>query len=498
MCSKRSPIVTVDVVDGGTVQGDGPLFNVIGAEVVTELDRAGQVTVTVPALDDKAIALVDTETEIHINVDGEGVLGKGLLQTWSVNAGGRYPTYDLTGPDLLGELAYLTTGYDALYDNKATATDIIGTTATATSLLGSTGWTQGTVTIAADMTPTTITFNGETRLSALITLCKQIGHHFRQGTTARTLDVDVFGSDSGFRIVNVDHFRVGQESSTVSGYITGLRQSSVSADIENKLFPLGKDKFDLRDTSTSITDIEVQTQFGLGGFATTTDGLSGDADVLLVTATTDGTRSFRVGEEIWVGDADDWTTAHEYAIIESISAGTSITLTTDLENHAYAVGSDVIQRPQFYIYDQTSIDAYGTREALPQYPWIGFSKTSADSTIQEQASAALYHAAKERLSRYKDPLETYAISDILDLPTTLQVGDKIRLTYRGNAGVGGSVYLNVNDDFYVMKISRRWDGSGKGGKRGISKLEVSNVLRTMPQNRRVSTYLIGVTRQLTL
>lgn len=471
-------LFVVDVLSGGTIQGSGPLYRILSAEVVTELDKAGQVTVTVPALDTRAIALIATELELHIRTK-DGIVGRGLLQTWNVNTEAN-PAYNLTGPDLLGELMYSMTGYNSTYDNKATAAAIIGTTATATSLLGGTGWTQGTVSIEADLTPTTITFEAATRLNALITLCKQIGHHFRQGSTARTLDVSIFGTDSGIRIINPHHMLAAQFESAIMGYISRINTSTISADLENKLFPLGKNKFDMRDADPVITDILVQTQFGLQGFATTSDDAVSGA-VIPVTATTDGTRLFRVGEEIWIGDADDWTDDHEYGIIESIAAGVSITLTTDLEN-AYASGQDVIQRPQFYVTNAASVASYGTRESCPQFPWIGPADTAVDIAIQEQAATTLYWAAQARMTRYKDPYSAYTISQVLDLPTSLKVGDKVRVTYKGMAGAGGNVYLDINDDFYVMKITRRWDGSGVGGTRGVCALDVANVSRPTPNN----------------
>jgi len=471
--------IVVDVLSSGVVQGAGPLYNIISAEVVTELDKAGQVTVTVPALSQRAIDLVAVETELNIRTE-EGIVGRGLLQTWGVVTSSAQPVYTLTGPDLLGELMYLTTGYGAGYDNALTGTSIIGTTATTTSLLGGTGWTQGTVTIVADYERTTIDFEATTRLSALIQLCKQIGHHFRQGSTARTLDAGVFGTDSGIRILNPQDMNVSMSGSDVMGYISQIAMSTISADLENKMFPLGKDKFDLRDAAATITDIYVQTQFAPFGFATTSDDAVSGATIP-VTATTAGGRSFRVGEEIWIGDADDWTADHEYGIIDSISAGVSITLKVDLQN-AYAAGQDVLQRPQFYIKDDTSISAYGTRESCPQFPWIGKSDTAVDITIQEQAAATLYWATKARMTRYKDPYEAYTITQILDLPTSLQVGDKVRVTYKGMGGPGGNVFLDINDDFYVMKITRRWDGSGMGGIRGICSLDVANVSRPTPDN----------------
>ena len=486
--------VVIDVLDSGAVTGSGPLFDVMAAQVTTELDKAGAVSVSVPAVSARAMALVATETEIHVRTL-DGIVGRGLLQTWNTT-GGAQPVFTLSGPDLLGELSRLMTGYGATYDEAAVAASVIGTTATATSLLGGTGWTQGAVSIDADVTPTTITFEANTRLNALVTLSKHLGHHFRQGTTPRTLDFGVFGADSGIRILNPSPVRVGMAGNDLQGYISQIAVSNVSADLENKSFPLGKNKFDMRDATNTITDIEVQAQFGPEGFDTTSDDATSGA-VIPVTATTDGARSFRVGEYIWIGDADDWTDTHEYGVIKSISAGVSITLETDLGN-AYASGQDVIQRPQFYIVDAASVASYGTREACPVFSWIGSADKSEDITIQQQAAKTLYYAAQARMTRYSQPYQAYAIGQVLDLPLALRVGQKVRVKYVGQAGPGAGVYLDVDDDFYVLKITRTWDGKGTGGRRGLCSLEVANVSRPMPNNALIAVYNLDVNRWIGL
>lgn len=487
----------VELLDSSdNVLDAGPLYNVIGAELTTELDRAGQLSVTLPATDTRAIALVATGAQMRIRT-ASGTVGQGIIQNISMASSDGVPTYVLTGLDLLGELNWLSCGYNRAYDNASVETAIIGTTATAISLLGGTGWTAGTISIDADVTTTSITFDGDTRLSALVALATQIGHHFRQGTTARTLDFSTFGAPSGIHILNVDAVRVGQDASTVNGYIANITLDTVRADIENRLIPLGKDKFDLRDAVDTLTDILVRTDQGPAGYATTTDDSTSGATIP-VTATTDGTRSFRVGDEVWIGDADDWTADHEYGIIVSINAGVSIVLTAILEN-SYAAGADVIQRPQFYVEDAASQAAYGVREATPQFSWIGFSNTDVDATYQRQAATSLYYAAKARLTRYKDPYYAYGIPDILNVPTSLQVGDTVSLNFLGVSSYSdGTPYANITGNYYVMKIVRRWSGDGIGGALGLTTLEVANVSRPMPNNEALILYNLDSNRWLGL
>jgi len=223
--------VYIDILDSGAVQGSGPLFNVIEVSVTEELDKAGQITITVPAANERAIDLIASERQANINTVN-GSAGSGIIQNFAVVTSGNAPAFQLMGTDLLGELNYLNTGYNRTYDNQNVSSAIIGTDATTTSLLGDTGWTQGTVTIDADVTTQTIEFNAETRLSALIALANQIGHHLRQGSTARTLDFGLFGADSGFRVVSIVHFQYGMESDASQGYATSITLNTISADIE--------------------------------------------------------------------------------------------------------------------------------------------------------------------------------------------------------------------------------------------------------------------------
>lgn len=472
-------ILTIDVLDSGTVQGDGPLDNIVSVAVTEELDKAGQITISMPATDTRAIALIASERQVNINTVS-GQVGSGLIQNFNVAMRGTSPLFQLVGTDLLGELNHLNTGYNRTYDDANVANVIIGTTATSTSLLGDTTWTQGTVTIDGSVTTQTILFNAATRLAALVTLARQIGHHFRQGDTARTLDFGVFGADSGFRIVSIGSARYGLSDSTVSGYASGIALNTISGDLENKMFPLGKNKFDMRDAPAALTDILVRASQGLLGFTTTADGNS-TGSTIPVTATT----GFIVGEEIFIADADDWTADHESGFIASISAGVSITLTAAVIN-SYAAGADVLQRPQFYIEDAASIAAYGIRESCPQFSWIGPGATAGDADLQATAAESLYRACQARMTTFKDPYKSYTLQTVYNLPWDLRVGQKIRLNYRGLTS-DGTLWVSEDDDFYVMKITRKWQKDA-GGVLGIATVVIANVSRPMPNNRTLILY----------
>ena len=76
--SNPNPRLTVDVLDlDGNVVGPGPLANVVSAEVVEELDRAGSITITVPATDARAIALLQTDRQLRVRT-AAGLVGFGI------------------------------------------------------------------------------------------------------------------------------------------------------------------------------------------------------------------------------------------------------------------------------------------------------------------------------------------------------------------------------------------------------------------------------------
>jgi hypothetical protein len=472
----------VNVKSGGALVGEGPLHKILSAQHTMELDKAGRIAITVPAADARALELLDSGVELNIKTMAGTFAG--LLQTKNTIDAEGQPLISIEGTDLLGELNYMTTGYNCRYDFTTAdfIASVLGTDATATSLLGGTGWTQGTCAIDASVKAQTAEFNAETRLAALIAVSAQIGHHFRPtAASGRTLDFGLLGASSGFRAINVDGVRVGQDL-TYQALIGSITVGEISADVENRLFPLGKDRFDLRDAPTTITDIKVKTAFGPTGAATTTDGTAAASQAIVPVTTTTG---ITVGAEVWLGDADDWTVAHEWGTVASINAGVSITLTSDLAN-TYAAGVDVIQWPQFYIEDTTSQATYGVREACPQFGWIGPGDKAADYATQQLAATTLYSAASARMLRYKDAYQQYTLGEVYNLPPTLVPGQKLTVTWRGYTSEGA--YLSVGGEYYVMKITRTWTGDGRGGDRGVATVDVSNVARPAPNNQNLVIY----------
>lgn len=461
----------IDVYNAADVLiGPGPLYNIISVTFEEALDLAGRVSVVVPTRDPRVTELVSNECRVGIRTP-DGIVAYGIMQeiTQALDA----QTTTISGPDRLGELLYLNTQVARTYDNVATA-NIIGTTGSGTGLLRDTGWTPGTV--SPSVTPSTIQFDSQTVLQALIALAKQTGDHFRQGSTARTLDWGVFGVDSGLQFINPIQVSVDQmELNPDLVYINQLNVGSITADIENRLYPVGQTNFDLRDATNASTGILVRPQRGPLGESTLLVGAHGIGTSTFNVTPGTGT-NFTAGEEIWIGTANTWTNSHEILTIQSVAANTITT--TGVCVNAYTGGEDVIQRALFYIEDGTSQATYGVRENAPQFNWI----RPVDETVaadRQQAADVLYNAAQARLVRYKDAYRTIEIPEVFNAPppASLRVGDKVRVTAR-IADQNDAYALNIDALFYVIKITRTWSGDGKF----TASLEVADVSRPSPAN----------------
>jgi len=476
----------------GSYPVGSPVLEVISCNVTKRVDGAGEFSATFPATAQQVRDLLQANRRVVIKeVDSDNAITapavvEGIVQRITKVAQDNAPIWTATGLDRMGELNYINTQRARTYDNVATA-NIIGTTASGTGLLRATGWTPGSV--SASVTPTTVQFERQSILNALITLAKSTGDHIREGATARTLDYGTFGGDSVCRLTNVDAVRSGLQGAFNNlALIAQISVTDISADIENRIYPQGASDFDLRDAPTTITDIIVAASRGPLG-ATTTVSAGGAA---ATTVNVNSVVGFAADQEIFIGDADDWTADHEMALIQSVGA-TSLTVYETLAN-TYASGADVLQNPQFYIEDTASQATYGLRESTPAFGWIGPGEGQGDPTVQRQAAATLYNAASARLTRYKDNYETYALGGVLGLPLSVRPGDKVQVTYRGIVEYFGSEFwADIDQDMFVLSITRTYEGTGAV----VTALEVASVLRPTPNNVNLLVYNLDMLNYIT-
>lgn len=111
---------------------------------------------------------------------------------------------------------------------------------------------------------------------------------------------------------------------------------------------------------------------------------------------------------------------------------------------------------QYYIEDSASLVAYGARERVLSTSQI--TPVSNGTAAKIAAANALKHFAEIYLTRHKDPRVEYAVS-VVGLRETVRVGDTVRLAYQSTTPEGYRP-IDVNDDFYVMDITRTRDVQG--------------------------------------
>jgi len=468
--------LVVDVVDNSlALTGPGPLYNVISAEIVEEIDRAGTLSLVVPASDERAFALVGTESLVRFR-SPDGLTAYGRLQQSALTGGSdNKMNRTLSGQDLLGELLFPTTGPTAEYNNVSTASII-------NALLASSTFTAGSV--SPSVTPTTIVFEGQTVLQALTTLAEQAGDHFRQGSTPRTLEWGVFGGAAVWRFTNVQRAPLLSAAPLDVSYFDRLEITEVSGQVENRLFPAGASGFDLRDASSSCTGIKVVAARGNNGAQTTTTAPASAGGQTLTVASATG---FVAGKNVWIGTANNWAASHEYAIVSSV-VGTTITINVPLVN-SYAAGVAVIQDPLFYIEDTASQATYGVRENTPQFQWIG--PLSNAATDLQRAADVLYYAAQARLLRYKTSYQSFSLSGAVNVPVSLRVGQVVRVVYKAAAApFAVTPFASVDADFYVTRIARHYTADG----RYTADITVMDVSRPTPNNERFVIFNLDTLR----
>lgn len=133
--------------------------------------------------------------------------------------------------------------------------------------------------------------------------------------------------------------------------------------------------------------------------------------------------------------------------------------TANLASPQYVLAQDGVTR-LYYRSNSESIDQYEQIERVISFPEIGpITNTEAAKT---RAADALQTAIDAWLNWHSQPLATYNLSIKKDR-TSIRPGDKIHVKYKGVIEVENSrahTYLNVDDEFWVMKVTRTVNNNG--------------------------------------
>lgn len=113
----------------------------------------------------------------------------------------------------------------------------------------------------------------------------------------------------------------------------------------------------------------------------------------------------------------------------------------------------------YYIEDTSSQATYGQIDRV--IAWNEIRPITNSLADLQNAGNALYDIAAAYLKKYKSENDAYSLTAV-GVPTSLKVGDLVRVVYNGVAELEtGSVgWINVANNFYVTDITRSFDAGG--------------------------------------
>lgn len=125
----------------------------------------------------------------------------------------------------------------------------------------------------------------------------------------------------------------------------------------------------------------------------------------------------------------------------------------------------------YYISDASSVATYGEIRRVGQFKEV--SALSNSDTDIENAANALYDAAVADLTRHKDTQQIYMVS-VKNARQTIAPGQKVFIDYKAQVERDSEVYdyLNIRDDFFVLKAQEVAGSAGQS-----VALEISNIDR---------------------
>lgn len=221
----------VDVfLPNGVKIGDGPIDHVRSAQTTRILDSAGDFSFEVPGSDGRALDLLQPERRVVVYVEQFGKVRefcRGIIRDIAYNDGEGGKNLNITGPDILNELASVNTFYDVLFNNVA-AMDIVET-----AVAFATEWSI----LAAETKTTTLGFDGASVLTIIRETAKAVGRHWRL-EDARTILFGAMGDDSGLHIYQQDRGGNTYDNQEIAT-ITRLEYRRNSEKIVNMISPVG-------------------------------------------------------------------------------------------------------------------------------------------------------------------------------------------------------------------------------------------------------------------
>jgi len=255
--------ILVEVFDAaGNRLGKGPIRTTTAASVTRVLDGCGSFTVDLPGTDERALDLIQPKRRVRVLLwdeqDNQRQLVEGIVESIGAKDDSSGWVLTVDGPDLLAELKFTNVLLGRIYDADSVQ-DIVD------DLLGLTsGWTRS----GNNTDLLSVRLDGASILKALQSVVQQQGIHFRQGSTAGTLEIGAFGVSNGLRIINAPHVRSDLAGNDDVLLIESFIKLQDSESLVNWLLPLGAGEGDAMlslEFSTRTTPYTIQSTTGPDG-----------------------------------------------------------------------------------------------------------------------------------------------------------------------------------------------------------------------------------------
>jgi hypothetical protein len=238
----ESGLIRVDMFQNGVPVGGGPLVTLQNLSVTNTLDKMGEYSFPVPSTDPRT-ASIGIGTNYKFYHKKFGFLGEGLHRETRITPGDE-PITEVFADFLTKELTYEWVSFNRQYENQylgTIATDLI-------SLVP--GWSAGTI---ENVGFTTLEFQGESVLNAIVQLAKNASTHFRMpNLSQRKLDFGDFGNASGVRCINVNEANKKLETTQNTAIIERLTILE-EGDIINYLVPVASGQGESQITLEWVT-----------------------------------------------------------------------------------------------------------------------------------------------------------------------------------------------------------------------------------------------------
>jgi hypothetical protein len=469
-------IVNLHNSSGSTI-GDGPLQNVMQVSVTETLDEAGQVQFTLPATDYRAATLIDSALRFDVRFSDGTPSAYGLIGSDVARVATTQPTRTVTGQDLIGELANYSCGWWCFYDTDDLNTVVLP------ALLSDTGWSAGT--LDASLGNFYGRFDGDSRLSALRKILAQTPSiHFRMGSTIRTLDVGAFATLSAVRFTNVDHALAAQDSNTAIAIIGSLQVTHDRSAVVNRIIPwgAGSDNGDTNRAKVKLFHLDpasglwanIKAKAGLRGFETLIDSVGDygtETDNAYTVHSTTGAMTAPIQQLMWCRNKADLTQpfAYDFAVGTILGVTSMVVVGSPTIPAPASLHDTLLGNPQLYIEDATAYAA-DPHEAVIVFNDITLTSLSTGSFAK--GALQLYNRAARYLEEHKVARTTYTMT-ALHCPSSVRVGDKVRVIYHGATSREGVAYewIDVDAELFVTKITRVYNADGSTG----ATVDVSNI-----------------------